>query len=122
MIDLTHYVGNDLSIGPTGDIATSTATDLGQQRVVRRLLTNPGEYIWHNDYGAGVGSMVGTTMNENTIKGIIRGQISKEAAVSLDPVPVIDVQETTGGQVTATIKYADADTGEPVVTPPITIG
>lgn len=112
MIDLNHYIGNDLSVGPTGDLAYTTGTMLGQQRVVRRIVTNPGDYIWHLDYGAGVGLMVGQPAHPNTIRGIIRGQISKEAAVAPDPVPSIDVQATVTGTVTATIQYADADTGD----------
>lgn len=112
MIDLNHNYGNDLSIGPTGDIALSFGTMTGQQRVVRRLMTNMGDYIWHLDYGAGIGGMVGMPTNVPAITGIIRSQTSKEAAVSLTPTPVITVQSTDTGTVTATIQYADADTGD----------
>ena len=54
MSDISHQWGSDLSIGPTGDFALVSGAILGQQRVLRRLLTNPGDYIWHPDYGAGL--------------------------------------------------------------------
>lgn len=117
MIDLTHYIGSDLSIGPTGDLAFSSSTALGQQRVVRRIITNPGDYIWHLDYGGGVGLMIGEPANANAIRGVIRSQISKEAAVAPDPPAAIDVDATPTGVVTASIRYADADTGETQVLP-----
>lgn len=120
MIDLYHYFGSDLSVGPTGDLAITFGTQFGQQRIVRRLLTNPGDYIWHNDYGGGVGRMIGTPTNALAIQGIIRGQISKEAAVSPTPTPIVTVQATNTGTVTANIQYADADTGDnQVLTVPV---
>lgn len=54
MPDLSHQWGSDLLIGPTGDLATASGTELGQQRVLRRLLTNASDYIWHLGYGAGL--------------------------------------------------------------------
>jgi len=121
IVDLDHYIGSDLSISPTGDLAlTPNATLLGQQRIVRRLITNPADYIWHLDYGGGVGRMIGTPANALAIKGVIRGQMSKEAAVSQTPSPTITVNSTNAGVVTALIQYADADTGETqVLTVPV---
>lgn len=120
MIDLYHYFGNDLSVGPTGDLAFSVGTQYGQQRVVRRLLTNPVAYIWHTDYGGGLGAKIGSPTSAGVIQGIIRGQISKEAAVSQTPTPTVTVSGTNLGVVTATIQYADADTSEnQVLTVPV---
>ena len=33
-------------ISSSGDISVVSGPLLGQQRVLRRLLTNPGDYIW----------------------------------------------------------------------------
>lgn len=112
MIDLYHYIGSDLSISPTGDLLTASDTPVGQQRVVRRLLTNQWDYIWQGDYGAGVGALIGTPADATRITAVIRANISKEAAVSPTPTPTITVQADQIGNVTATILYADAVTGQ----------
>jgi hypothetical protein len=80
--DLDHDFGGDLALGPTGDLATVTGTVLGQQRVLRRLLTNAGDYIWHLAYGAGLPAVIGTPVDAVTIEGMVRGQIFLEAAVA----------------------------------------
>ena len=49
MPDLSHEFGADLLAGPTGDLAVAAGAGLGRQRVLRRLLTNPGDYIWQPD-------------------------------------------------------------------------
>ena len=118
MIDMDHYIGNDLSVGPTGDIAfvnNMVSSELGEQRILRRLLTNPGDYLWHLAYGGGLARMIGTIVSAATISGIIRGQLSKETAVSLSPAPAINVYSNNNGLVSATIQYADAITGETTV-------
>jgi len=46
MSDISHLWGNDLTIGPTGDLAVASNDGLTQQRVLRRLLTSVGDYIW----------------------------------------------------------------------------
>jgi hypothetical protein len=56
--------------------------------------------------------MIGTPVSAPAISGVIRGQISQEAAVSQTPTPVVTVTPSAGGVVTATIQYVDADTGE----------
>jgi hypothetical protein len=112
MIDLYHYIGNDLSVGATGDLAFCAGTQYGQQRVVRRLITNPLAYIWHIDYGGGLGALIGSPTSAGVVQGIIRGQISKEAAVSQTPTPTVTVYGNSSGLVNATIQYADADTSE----------
>jgi hypothetical protein len=108
--DLDHDFGGDLALGPTGDLATVTGTVLGQQRVLRRLLTNAGDYIWHLAYGAGLPAVIGTPVDAATIEGIVLGQIFLEAAVARSPAPVVEVQ-STGSLVSLSITYADAVEG-----------
>lgn len=121
MIDMDHFIGNDLSVGPTGDIAWTQLTKMGEQRVMRRLITNAGDYIWHLDYGGGIGKMIGTPANVPFINGIILAQMSKETAVSQTPPPVITVTANDLGVVAATIQYVDANTGANTVlnVPPV---
>ena len=111
MSDLLHQFGSDLSVGPTGDLATVSGSMLGQQRVLRRLLTNPADYIWHLGYGAGLAQFVGQPADAMRVRAVIRGQIFKETAVARTPEPTIDVVSDGAGTVSAQVSYADAGTG-----------
>lgn len=120
MAGISHQVGSDLSLGPTGDLAAADGLDLGKQRVLRRLLTNPGDYIWNLDYGAGLPALVGQPANAPAITGRIRGQMLLEAAVAHVPLPSVTVSAGTDGTVFAAVRYADAATGATqVLTAPI---
>ena len=112
MADTTHQWGGDLAPSPTGDIATAIGPMQTQQRVLKRLLTNPGDYIWHPGYGAGLASFVGQPASTSRIAAVVRSQIFKEAAVARTPEPVIDVQQDHAGTVYVHIRYADTATGE----------
>ena len=57
--DLSHYFGSDVASSNVGGLQAIGGTVLGQQRVLRRLLTNPGDYIFHPTYGAGVQQWIG---------------------------------------------------------------
>ncbi len=110
MSDLQHQFGSDLSVGPTGDVATVSGAALGQQRVLRRLLTNAGDYIWQLGYGAGLAQFVGQPADATRIRAVIRGQVFKEMAVARTPEPVIDVVSDGAGTITVRVSYADAKT------------
>ena len=112
MTDLSHQWGADLAVGPTGDLATADGSLLGQQRVLRRLLTNPGDYIWELDYGAGLGRFIGKPVNARQIQAAIRSQIFKEAAVARTPEPTINVKLGPAGVVAVDIRYVDAMSGQ----------
>jgi phage baseplate assembly protein W len=115
MDDISHQWGSDLTIGPTGDLAVTAGASLGQQRVLRRLLTNPGDYIWRLDYGAGLARFIGQPGNALQIRAVVRSQIFKEAAVARTPEPVIDVSFApagAAGTVYVHIRYVDANTGQ----------
>lgn len=109
MSDLQHQFGSDLSVGPTGDLATVNSSTLGQQRVLRRLLTNSGDYIWQLGYGAGLAQFVGQPADATRIRAMIRSQIFKEAAVARTPEPVIDVTSDGIGTVSVQVSYTDAE-------------
>jgi phage baseplate assembly protein W len=115
MPDISHQWGSDLSVGPTGDLACVSDAQLGQQRVLRRLLTSPGDYIWHPEYGAGLARFIGQPGNALQIRAVIRSQVFKEACVARSPEPVIDVQISPGGAagtVYVHIRYVDAPTNQ----------
>lgn len=115
MPDLSQQWGSDLVVGNTGDLATATGSALGQQRVLRRLLTNPGDYIWQPDYGAGLARFIGQPANILQIRALIRSQIFKEASVARTPEPLIEVSISpagAAGTVYVYIRYQDAQSGQ----------
>jgi hypothetical protein len=107
MSDLNHVFGGDLAIAAHGDLGVLSGTALGQQRVLRRLLTNAGDYIWQLTYGAGLPAMIGTPVQADAIAGIVRSQIFLEAVVAHSPAPSVDVS-ASGSIVSLSISYVDA--------------
>jgi hypothetical protein len=111
--DLFHWIGNDLAITPTGDIATVDDLLKGQQRVVRRLLTYPGDMVFDAEYGAGLPLYVGELLHADVIEAVTRYQIAHESQVARDPQAQVIVTPVFGG-VQERIIYTDADSGNPV--------
>ena len=111
MADIYHYIGNDLATDATGDLLTVDGKVLGQQRVLRRLLTNPGEYIWHTNYGAGLAQFIGKPATAAQIQGIVQQQMLLEEAVAQTPPPSVTVSFYPDGTFFVSIRYADALTG-----------
>lgn len=109
--DLALTFGGDLTIDATGDLAVSAGTQLGQDRVLRRLLTNPGDYIWSLNYGGGLARFIGKPASKIRISAVARAQMALESAVSKNPLPVSDVTIGKDGTISLSISYADANTG-----------
>ncbi len=115
MTDLFHQWGSDLTLGPTGDLALVSGTLLGQQRLLRRLLTNPGDYMWQLSYGAGLGQFVGSPASPLHIRAVVRSQVFKEAAVARAPEPSIDLDPLPAGgdaSVYLHLRYCDSQSGQ----------
>lgn len=113
MTDIAHFYGSDLTISAIGDTATVSGDNAVQQRLLRRLMTNPGDYVQHPDYGAGLGVLVGLPTNVGQIGGLIKRQMKKEAGIAQTPPPTVSVFADGGGGVAITIGYTDAQTGAP---------
>ena len=109
MTDLAHTIGSDLAWSATGDLAISTGTQATQERVLRRLLTAPGAYIWQPQSGAGLGAFVGQPANGPLISAIVTGQMQSEADVASSPAPQVSIVVQPSGEVDLTIVYADAN-------------
>ncbi len=112
MNDLYHYVGNDLLPTVAGDLMPVDGTLRGQQRILRRLITNPGDYIWHPTYGAGLPARVGDVIDVAAVRAIIRSQLALEDVVAKSPAPIIDVQAIDRG-ISVELFYTDALTNTP---------
>jgi hypothetical protein len=108
MNDAMLIWGGDLSIGATGDIALASGSVLGQQRVLRRLLTNTNAYVWHPQYGASLGTFVGGLADERQITGAIRSQILVESSVARQPAPTVAAVVDVSKGLFISIGYVDA--------------
>jgi hypothetical protein len=110
MADIALTFGGDLAVGATGDIALADGPALTQQRVLRRLLTNEGAYIWQLAYGAGLGQFVGLPNAPAAIQAVARSQLMQEAAIAASPPPSASAADNQDSSVTLTIRYTDAVT------------
>jgi hypothetical protein len=121
--DIDHFWGSDTAASATADLGTVEGTSRGQQRVLRRLLTNPravlpdgtvlpADYPFHPEYGAGLPRYVGLAVDPAQIVALIRGQILLEDSVARIPAPVISVSPFIGG-LSVAIRYTDAATSTP---------
>lgn len=105
--DVGHWYGGDLLLSPTGDLALATRTDRSRQRVLRRLMTAPGDYLAHPLYGAGLPLEVGENFEAARIRGNMRSQMALEASVQSTPEPSIKLVQITNG-ISAEISYTVA--------------
>jgi hypothetical protein len=112
MADLALTYGGDLAFGINGDLSLVSDTALTEQRVLRRLLTNPGDYIWQLSYGGGLGAFVGVAGLASRIGANARAQLQFEARVAQSPAPVIQSTEDPISGVSLSIRYNDAASGQ----------
>ena len=109
MADLEMSWSGDLALSSTGDLATAVDPTLGTQRVLRRLMTNPGDYLWNPDFGAGLGRYVGRPVAPSEVQALVRVQMKLEAAVASAPEPIISVSADNAG-LFIQIRYEDSAT------------
>ena len=112
MPDISHVFGGDVQVSANGDLLTASSLNLSQQRILRRLMTNPGDYIWHPKYGAGLPAMIGQPINVATVQSIVTGQMYLERSVVRVPPPVVNVASFPNGMFVE-IQYTEADSGQP---------
>lgn len=110
MADIAHYFSGDLGLGATGGLQVADASLQSQQRILRRLLTNPGDYIWEPEYGAGLPRYIGQKLDLTAITALIRAQMYLEESVQQQPEPQIEVTAIVNG-VYVRIVYVEAQSG-----------
>lgn len=113
LADIDHYWGADVNLSPTGDLARALRGLRSKQRVIRRLMTNPGDYIFHPDYGAGLPALVGSNATPDEIRALIRQQMKLEDSVAQVPEPDIAVSIITNG-LAVSISYLTLPDRQPV--------
>ena len=119
MMALASAWGMDLMIGPSGDIAVVPARTEIQYRIIRRLLTNQGDYIWHSGYGAGLGRYVGEPFSLQLIESTILYHIEQEPFILLTPSPKISAANDLNASfasASVTIQYHTRDMPEDAIT------
>lgn len=113
-MDLSQWYGNDIGLSNIGGaelVQGATETD---QRLLRRLLTPPGAYIWHPTYGAGLGTWVGRVLGPadfDTMKALIVGQVLAEPSVAQNPAPVVTLVDHQS-YLSCTVEYVYAPTSQ----------
>lgn len=112
--DLYQWYGGDVSTSPTGDLQPVTGDTRSQQRIIRRLCTNPGDYIQHPDYGGGLPKLIGSNASASDVKAIVQSQMRLEDSILQLPAPIVTVTPITNGM-QIQIQYTDALTRKPVL-------
>ena len=110
MADVAHVMGQDLQLSATGDLALVDTDAETRQRVLHRLLTSAGTYIWQLSYGAGLPALVGSVASQQQITAIIRAQMAYEPSVASSPEPQIVLEGGDVNKIIATIAYTDDET------------
>ncbi len=105
MADFALPWSGDLALSSTAGLALVDGAALTEQRLIRRLLTNPGDDPWNPGYGAGLGRFVGSPVNGPALSALISEQALLEATVA--SVTSVTVTQDRLGTVSATIVYVD---------------
>lgn len=122
-MDINHVYGADIALSPSGDLSLSSPDQTAVQRCYRRLLTNPalhdtagnvvapGDMLAHQDYGAGVGRLIGSPQDVMSAQALIQGQMNLEQGVAQSPPPSVVVTPLIDGM-SAAISFTDAQTAK----------
>jgi phage baseplate assembly protein W len=108
LYDLNAPWGGDLSLSQTGGLELITGLPLATQRLIRRLLTNLGAYIFEPTYGAGLGRFVGQPINEQAIAALVTSQAEQEDTIA--SVTSVTVTANTISSYGLTIVFVAANT------------
>lgn len=123
--ELDHWWGGDLSVDNTGDLLLASGTQRGEQRVLRRLMTNSadetqglaGDYLWDQAYGGSLSRDIGKPLDIGKTGGRIRSTMTLETVVAKAPPPQIAVAQlpVNAPGFSVQIAYEDAPSNTPIV-------
>lgn len=100
------------------DLLMATGSELSQQRILRRLLTNALDYIWVPSFGAGLPQQIGqlnSDTNFDSIKSTITSQIFNESSVAQTPPPEVFLQNIQYNDLFCQINYTLSPSQQPIV-------
>lgn len=127
MADLHLEFGTDLNFSPNGDLQLADGSTLTNQRLARRFFTNPqqadgsgsaiarADYIFHPDYGTGLGRYVDSLGNMTTrrqIELLMAGQARLESTVAPLPLPTAYSTFKPTGELDVFLRYATPEGGQ----------
>lgn len=116
LFDVNHEWSSDLSVSNTGDLSLVSGVQRGQQRILRRLLTTPGDYYAQPNYGAGILAAIGSPQDQQTLIALITAQVLLEDSVAQSPPPVVTVNPVADpSSISLTITYTDQPSNAPTV-------
>lgn len=99
-MDVHHIIGDDILLDKSNDLAFVFDTDETNQRIMRRLFTNKGTYIWNAKWGASIPWRVGDTLSAEVYREIvneIRAAVLEDGNVAKDPLPEITIEQSSNG-------------------------
>lgn len=116
-IDFLAPFGEDMALGAASDVSILgqqgtdfsfiAARDELIQRLIRRLLTNPGEWLPFPFYGGGLRAFVNEPLSSRLafqIKSICIAQVMEEPDVAALPAPVITLKKPFADALIVTIQ------------------
>lgn len=112
--DLHLEWSGDIQLAANGDLQLVDESELTRQRVLRRLLTSPGDYIWAMGYGAGLGRLIGTPIDIRAVEAMVRLQMRHEMSVLQSPPPTVRGPHAKGlgaGTFTLSVEYKEVESG-----------
>lgn len=127
MADLYLDFGTDLNFAPNGDVQLADGSTLTNQRLARRFFTNPqqtdgtgnaisrADYVFHPDYGTGLGRYVDSLGNSTTrrqIELLMAGQARMESTVAPLPLPTVSSSFKPTGELDVFLRYMSAEGGQ----------
>lgn len=115
LADMYHFWSGDLAVSSTGDLLIATGLPRSQQRILRRLNTNPGSYIGQPKYGAGLPQFIGTNADAAEIAAVTKGQMLLEDSVAQSPPPIVTVSQVGVNAISESINYVDNPSNAPTV-------
>lgn len=109
-MDVGHYFSGDLQVSAAGDLLAVDTLLESQQRILRRLLTNPGDYLWQPNYGAGLPAQIGQPLDDQAINALVTSQMLLEQSVAHNP-QVLATPIPNG--LNMRIQYVEVDSTQP---------
>jgi phage baseplate assembly protein W len=112
-----HWFGLDIQFSANGDDASASGILEINQRIVRELMTAPGDYIWEPNYGAGLGYYIGQPLSAEKyaeVTALITSIVLKQPDVQKQPAPSITFQSDATGLLSTQIIYVYAPTNQAV--------
>lgn len=121
--DVSHWYGGDLQSTNSGDLQTVSGTVRGEQRVFRRLMTNPATDTLPADdpfdptYGGGLPRMIGKRLDIPKAQAQCLAQMLLEDCVAKTPTPQVTLTQSPSDftSINVVVAYNDQPSNEPVV-------